>query len=422
MFKLFFLTMFVLSNNTYAESGSVLLWNKLGSEEEITHSEVGPGIQLTSYRIADWEEAQFQPAQFEDGLFINHDTSEGWLDDGGNFFAVNLNDVAVTPERGTLAFWFTFKYDSSIHNHSLFFMVRNALTDHFPNSEIQTNVSIAAGWNGWDYGSYGKRFFFSIGRGSDSVHLFTPNYSAAPGGYLEFFDGSISHFAFVWDIDGIDETGDTVRLYVDGNIEASSQEAWSTTNGFDPYLYLGSAPNYNGWDHYYNAVKGITDNLVIWDYAKSDFSDRFIENPGSYIFNDFTMNSVALKFTNVESESSDSAKLHGTFVLGTDNDGIDPLVDDLEIALGGYRLTIPSGSFVTKKSDYVFRGVIDGAKVLTRITNSEPDTYVISVKIKDIALTNMTNPIPIHLRIGNDYGEQEQHLSGVLKASNKVKD
>jgi hypothetical protein len=421
MFTLVFLTIFILSNNLYAENGSVLLWNKLGSEEEITHSEVGPGIQLTSYRIANWEQAQFLPAQFEDGLFINHDT-DGWINDGGNFFAINLDDVAVTPERGTLALWFTFKYDSSIHNHALFCTIRNALTDHFPSREVHTNVIISAGWNGWDYGSYGKRFFFNIGSGSDWVRIYTPDYSAAPGGHLEFFDGSTSHFAFVWDIDGIDETGDTVRLYVDGNIEASSQETWPTANGFDPYLYLGTAPNYGGWDHYYNAVKGITDNLVIWDYAKTDFSDRFIENPGSYVFTDFTMDSVALIFQNVESESSDSAKLHGTFVLGTDNDGIDPLVDDLQIALGSYQLTIPAGSFVLKKSDYVFQGVIDGAKVHARISNSDPDTYVISAKIKDIGLTSVTNPIPIHLRIGNDYGEQEQRLSGVIKALNKVKD
>ena len=31
------------------------------------------------------------------------------------------------------------------------------------------------------------------------------------------------------------------------------------------------------WDHFYNVVKGVTDNLKIWNYAKTDFSDRFQE-------------------------------------------------------------------------------------------------------------------------------------------------
>ncbi|MCP4660954.1 MAG: hypothetical protein GY856_36600, partial [bacterium] len=32
-------------------------------------------------------------------------------------------------------------------------------------------------------------------------------------------------------------------------------------------------------DHYYNAVKGVTDNLIIWDCARTDFSHRFEEIP-----------------------------------------------------------------------------------------------------------------------------------------------
>ncbi|MCI5125747.1 MAG: hypothetical protein D3925_15060, partial [Candidatus Electrothrix sp. AR5] len=158
------------------------------------------------------------------------------------------------------------------------------LTDHFPKSGSRhNNAYISAGWNGWDYGSTGKRFMFSIGNASDSsaVNIYTPEFSAAPGGHLDFNDGTTFHFACVWDVNGIDGTADTVRLYVNGNVEASSNATWTTTNNFDPYLYLGSYPGYAGWDHYYNSVKGVTDNLIIRDYAKTDFSDRFIETPSN---------------------------------------------------------------------------------------------------------------------------------------------
>ena len=87
------------------------------------------------------------------------------------------------------------------------------------------------------------------------------------------------HFGFVWDVSGIDGGPDTLRIYVNGSIAASSTETWPTEPAFDPYLYVGSMSNCDPWDTFYNAVKGVTDNLVIWNYAKTDFSDRFIEGP-----------------------------------------------------------------------------------------------------------------------------------------------
>lgn len=267
---------------SYAETGSVVFWNKLDSKSGINNSEIGPEIQMTSYKINDWDQAQILPAQFGNGLFINHGTDEGWLNDGGNFFAVNMNNVGVTPEKGTLEFWFKFKYSSSVHNHALFFMFADTLTDHFPDNDNNTNAGISAGWNGWDYGTYGKRYQFGISNSLDSSSnlIQTPDYSVAPGGELEFNDGTIDHFAFVWNVDGIDGAADTLRLYVNGELVAFNSGTWTTTGGFDPYLYLGSRPSYGPrWDHYYNAVKGVMDNLIIRDYAKTNFSDRFEENP-----------------------------------------------------------------------------------------------------------------------------------------------
>ncbi len=252
----------------------VLLWNKLGSASEVANSEVGPGFQLASYKIADWQQAQIIPGKFGNGLFINHDIGEGWTNDGGNFFAANINQAGLTPAKGTIEFWFTFKYDSSTHNHAYFFNTANSLANHFPDGNY-SNFGLTAGWNGWDYGSYGKRFFACVG----SVCTMTADYSAAPIGPLAFSDGTVFHFALTWDANGIDGTADTIRLYINGNKEASSVSSWSAAAQFDPYLYLGTSPNRDPWDHNYNAVKGVTDNFIIWDYAKTDFPDRFQEVP-----------------------------------------------------------------------------------------------------------------------------------------------
>jgi hypothetical protein len=40
------------------------------------------------------------------------------------------------------------------------------------------------------------------------------------------------------------------------------QAQWAVPSRIDPYLFLGSSPN-----------------CCNWDYAKTDFSDRFVENP-----------------------------------------------------------------------------------------------------------------------------------------------
>ena len=274
-----------ISQSAYAQPEELVLWNRLGSISEVGNSEVGPDIQLTSYRFPDWYEAQIVPAKFGNGLFINHDIWEGWKNDGGNFFAANVNDTGLTPIQGCIEFWFKFRYGSNVYNHTFFFANRNKLAGHFPDPNVSTYVIMQAGWGGWyryPDGRLGKFFFFGMGNSTypSYVPAETPRGSAGPGGNLEFHDGTMFHFAFVWDLNGIDGTSDTLRIYVDGNLEGSATGQWIPTGGLDPYLYLGAAPNYGPWwDHYYNAVKGVTDNIKIWNYAKTDFSDRFAEIP-----------------------------------------------------------------------------------------------------------------------------------------------
>lgn len=263
----------------YAQSGNLVLWNKLGSNAEIANSEVGPGFTKINYLINDWQEARLTQGMFGNGLFINHDTCEGWCNDGANFFFTNLSQTTLTPTSGTVEFQFKFKYGSESFNHAYFFDTRDKVMAHYPDQNWQTDGILTAGWNGWDYGTYGKRFFFCVGQYNNSTCVLTPDYSAAPGGDLDFKNGSLMHFAFVWDAAGIEGSVDTLRIYVNGDVKAATQAQWAVPSRIDPYLFLGSSPNCCNWDHHYNAVKGITDNFVIMDYAKTDFSDRFVENP-----------------------------------------------------------------------------------------------------------------------------------------------
>jgi hypothetical protein len=256
----------------------LIFWNKLGSIDEILNSEVGPGIQLTSYKVKDWEQAKIVEGKFGNGLFVNHDIKEGWKNDGGNFFAIDNQSTGLDLEKGCIEFWFIFKYDCSTHNHAYFLSSADILTDHFNLSTKTSNIGMYAVWNGWDYGSYGKRYMFGFSNSYGyNERLVTENYSVAPGGDHEFKTDQLVHFGYVWDKEGIDGTSETLRLYIDGVLIIAQAAKLTKTDNMQKFMYIGSRPNRDRWDHHYNAVKGVIDNLKIWNYAKTDFSDRFKE-------------------------------------------------------------------------------------------------------------------------------------------------
>jgi len=81
------------------------------------------------------------------------------------------------------------------------------------------------------------------------------------------------HAAISWDIAGIDGTSDTVRVYRDGAVVGSTTTLWNSSELERYDIILGYGPDGGGYD------KFIVDNIEIWDYAKTDFSDRFRESP-----------------------------------------------------------------------------------------------------------------------------------------------
>ncbi len=92
-------------------------------------------------------------------------------------------------------------------------------------------------------------------------------------------NGSWIHVAGVWDRSGIAGSADTVRLYVNGEVVAASRARdWGTT----PCARRRPA----GQWRCFTDVAGCNDtcanvfavdNLKLWNYAKTDYSDRFEE-------------------------------------------------------------------------------------------------------------------------------------------------
>lgn len=68
---------------------------------------------------------------------------------------------------------------------------------------------------------------------------------------------------------------DTIRVYRDGKMVGKTNNVWGTNVGSAPDFRLTASPDGGGYDKY------ITDNIKVWNYAKTDFSDRFSEGVSS---------------------------------------------------------------------------------------------------------------------------------------------
>jgi cysteine-rich repeat protein len=74
-----------------------------------------------------------------------------------------------------------------------------------------------------------------------------------------------------WDKAGIDGSSDTIRLYINGvQVAQTTNAGWGST-AVDSVIYTSMSEN----GYYTN----IGDNIKIYNYAKTDFSDREIEGP-----------------------------------------------------------------------------------------------------------------------------------------------
>ena len=369
----------------------LVLWNRFETKDvvvpDVLLSEFGPDIHLRNYLINKWTEAKVIPGKFGNGLYVNNDIVNGWDTNGANFFGTSLEEMSLTSEQGTIEYWFTFKYDSSTEDHAYFFHNATTLAGHFPGNSIDqnrnTNVALAAGWSGWS--SNGKRFFLYMDDASDSrpaVSITTPSFSAAPGGSLGFVNGTTYHFAFAWDNNGIDSSSDTMRIYVDG-VNVASGSAALPAGVFDPYLYVGTAPNSGSLSTFYDAVKGVSDNLKIWNYAKTDFSDRFAEGPYSplaFTLPENSPNSTQLGIVTATDVDAGDTLSYAITAGNSDPDGNGNLAFDIDSTTG--QITVNDSGDLDYESTHQF-----DLEVTVTDTASLSDTKPVT-----ITLTNLDDP------------------------------
>lgn len=237
----------------HAQFAGVTFWNKLDGGVAAVESEIGP--VLNYYDPGVDGPGVVGSVAFVPGRFGNAATvGPGGFYPTARVRALVLRDLrgVLNPERGTIAVWYREKERPVPYEHNNYLMFGGGF-DLVPPVQLMNSND----------GSRPQTLQFVIRFGGERTvldALFTPPLN------------EWVHLAAVWDRRGIDGTPETVRLYVNGGrVSATTATAWGT--GFDNNNVDIAGGNDLIQD------KFALDNIVVYDYAKTDFSDRFDENP-----------------------------------------------------------------------------------------------------------------------------------------------
>jgi hypothetical protein len=214
---------------------ALILWNKLGSIEEVTNSEVGPNGKVIG-------PIDFGLVKFGNGVI----PKEGNFESGVDFPSSIFN-----PESGTIEFWMKAFFLPEPYEFGVYGFINNT---YFESARQPLH------WFWHNPTSNTVWFKFGL---SDGVKV-----------EISDFNPEINkpvHMALVWDRNGIEGTEETIRMYINGSVKATSKSKnWGTDNG-------GESRIANGWDWDYSENRFAMDNFKVFNFAKTDFSDRDIE-------------------------------------------------------------------------------------------------------------------------------------------------
>jgi hypothetical protein len=233
---------------TPAHANGLVLWNRLGSNSEVLNSEVGPDLE--SYAGGDAFSVPAVPA-YVPGVFGNALTigpgSYGIFDRVHNVVLTDADQV-LNPERGTVEAWYQQINDPIPFQRGIYRIFDGGFG-------LASGIGLESRVDGLHFNvAFGGNFI-------DVVH----NISALNETWI--------HVAGMWDRAGIDGSSDTVRLYVNGSVVASTAaNDWGNTAS--TRADIAGANDYDIVGQFY------VDNLKVWDYAVTDFSHRFDENWG----------------------------------------------------------------------------------------------------------------------------------------------
>jgi hypothetical protein len=93
------------------------------------------------------------------------------------------------------------------------------------------------------------------------------------------------------------------------------------------------------------------------------------------------------------------------FTLGTNSNGINPLLETVTLQINNFTVAVPPGSFVEgPPGTFTFTGVINGVNITESIVQTGPDSYTFKAKGNPNLSKTKPRPANVTLTIGNDSG------------------
>ncbi len=227
----------------------LLLWNKLGSDLEVQNSEVGIDLNIKGTPT-------YASCKFDNGIYFPSNETHN----------IDCDSSIVPLDKGCIEFWWkpTFNWDNvSPTNWSAFINI----SIHSP-LKPATNTTILM----FQYNPASSLFGFYY-YWVDSGDNYIMKFITVPP--LSFNANDIIHLAIAWDKDNNIEGQYSLAIYQNGtNIGGSTdtiapQASWAG----DLDIVGNGVSEFGGWD----GCKGPMDNIKIWNYPKTNFSDRFTE-------------------------------------------------------------------------------------------------------------------------------------------------
>jgi len=351
----FVIVLFCLGIVARASTNGVIFWNKMETlNGAALTSEVGPDLLLSGTA---WS---FKPAMFGNGWDNNSESSYAY---------VNSSAVMPNINHGAVSFWwvpdddgpteFTSPYPTSARKVSVF--LSNGATNFPQNDRFNFEFWYAR------HLSPASFFIYLYKRAADgtATYILMNNNSHTYTGTWQA--GDKVHIAFAWNSQPVIEGQYIAALWVDGNLvygwtqpDSGTLQQWETINpttAYSPITRIGDSIFSYTMDE---QLRGPIDNLVFWDYSKSDYANRSVESP-------LLIAPTANAGPNQSIHAGETVMLDGSGSY----DDITP-TEDLQYAWS--FIATPTGSMA----------VLNGANTMTpSFVADEPGTYDIGLVVTD---------------------------------------
>lgn len=246
----------------------LVLWNTLGTDEEVVNSKIGPDLRFYTEGggINAIGDAGYVSGVFGSGVTL---TGQYALFQRVHNIVLDNANAFIDSERGAIEVWYKQNVDPVANLHNIWRVFGGGF-----------GLGSDMGFQSFD-GDFDdrQRFSFSLRFGGINTQVYALD-TGFDGYNISPYNGEWIHLAGVWDRAGIDGTDDKMQLYLNGELVASTTDSgWGTEVG--EMVDICSA-NDN------SAGLFFMDNLKLWNYAKTDFSDRTTEDHATQSVPDMT--------------------------------------------------------------------------------------------------------------------------------------